>query len=78
MNEEKDEIRELESARREMQALWNRMQDCGVKLYVDGKAVSPAEAAARTVREDSPYMADYVLEENGRVSQVHFNKVEPQ
>lgn len=78
MKEEKDEIKELESARREMQALWNQMQNCGVKLFVDGEAVSPTEAVARTVREDSPYMADYVMEDSGRISQVCFHKVESQ
>lgn len=75
MNEEKKKMKKLESAREEMQTLWNQMQNCGVELYVDGEAVSPVEAAVRTVRENSPYMADYVIGENGVIRQVRFDKV---
>ena len=75
LKEENQKLRELESAREEMQALWNQMQKCGVQLYVDGKAVSPREAAVRTVRENSPYMADYVMGENGTLRQLRFDKV---
>lgn len=75
MKEENQKSKELESAREEMQALWNQMQKCGVQLYVDGKAVSPREAAVRTVRENSPYMADYVMGENGTLRQLRFDRV---
>ncbi|MGN0167697.1 MAG: hypothetical protein ACI4AB_06635 [Acetatifactor sp.] len=75
MNEENQKVKELDSARTAMQTLWSQMQNCGVELYIDGEAVSPGEAAARTVRENSPYMADYVIGENGTVRQVRFDKV---
>jgi len=75
LNGENEKIAKLESAREEMQTLWNRMHCCGVELYVDGEAVSPNEAAVRTVREDSPYMADYVMGENGVLKQVRFDRV---
>ena len=51
------------------------MSQSGVGLYVDGKKVLPAEAVSRAVREDSPYMADYVLNDKGAVEQVRFDKV---
>jgi hypothetical protein len=51
------------------------MYRCGVELYVDGELVSPVEAAARTVCENSPYMADYVVGDNGILSEVRFDKV---
>ena len=35
----------------------------------------PMEAVAKAVREDSPYMADYVLDEAGVIEQVRFDKV---
>jgi hypothetical protein len=75
LNEENRKVTELESAREKMQTLWLQMQSCGVELFVDGEAVSPSEAAARTVREDSPYMADYVLGDNGVLSQLRFDRV---
>ena len=40
-----------------------------------GESVSPKEAARRTVREESPYMADYIIGEDGTVSQIRFNRV---
>ncbi len=75
MNENTWEVAELESAQRKMRTFLNQMRDCGVELFVDGKTVSPGEAVAQTVSEDSPYMADYVLGENGSLRQVRFDKV---
>ena len=52
-----------------------KMERCGVELFIDGKAVASAEIVAKTVRENSPYMADYVLDEVGVISQVRFDRV---
>ena len=52
-----------------------RMHQKGVELFMDGQEVLPAEAVSRTVRENSPYMADYVLDDAGAVRQVRFDKV---
>ena len=38
--------------------------------------VSPSQAAAYAVREESPYMADYILGEQGKISQVRLDKVD--
>ena len=46
------------------------------ELYVDGEKVSPSQAAAYAVREESPYMADYILGEQGKISQVRLDKVD--
>lgn len=75
MNENTWKVAKLESARKEMQTLLNQMQNRGVELFVDGITVSPGEAVAQTVNEDSPYMADYVLGENGSLRQVRFDRV---
>ena len=48
----------------------------GTELYVDGEKVSPSQAAAYAVREESPYMADYILGEQGKISQVRLDKVD--
>ena len=52
-----------------------QMHQKGVELFMDGQEVLPAEAVSRTVRENSPYMADYVLDDDGAVRQVRFDKV---
>ena len=75
LGEKNQEMNELACARQEMQNLWQEMQRRGTKLYLDGRSVSPKEAARRTVREESPYMADYIIGEDGTVSQIRFNRV---
>ncbi len=78
MYEKNQSVRDkMVSDRDKMQTLWKEMQSCGVELYLDGRHVSPDVAARKTVCENSPYMADYVLGENGKVSQVRFDRVKP-
>ena len=65
----------MEAARERMIILLEQMRDRGVELFVDGEAALPGEAAAKSVREDSPYMADYVFGDAGNIEQVRFDKV---
>lgn len=51
------------------------MRRNGVEFFIDGQAVLPVEAVARAVRENSPYMADYVLDASGAIEQVRFDRV---
>lgn len=75
MYEENEEIRDLKIARERMMILLEQMQDKGVRLFVDGEAALPGDAAAKSVRENSPYMADYVFGDAGNIEQVRFDKV---
>ncbi|MBQ8198468.1 MAG: hypothetical protein IJZ76_03475 [Lachnospiraceae bacterium] len=75
MNDEDEAVKRMEQTKEAMLAYLERMKQSGVELFMDGHAVLPAEAVARTVREDSPYMADYVLNEEGAVEQVRFDRV---
>lgn len=75
MHEEDGEIGDLETARERMITILEQMQDKGVRLFVDGEAALPRDAAAKSVREDSPYMADYVFGDAGNIEQVRFDKV---
>lgn len=52
-----------------------QMREEGVNFFVDGEEVTLAEAMKRTVQEDFTYMADYVLDDKGKVEQVRFDKV---
>ena len=65
----------MENAKKRMLLHLEEMSRSGVRLFVDGRAVLPAEAVSRAVREDSPYMADYVLDSDGAIEQVRFDKV---
>ncbi len=71
--DEKDSI--MKNAKEDMLLQLEQMSRSGVGLFVDGQRVLPAEAVSRAVREDSPYMADYVLGDSGAVEQVRFDKV---
>ena len=65
----------IEAVRECMLLHLEQMSQCGVDLYLDGESVQPQEAVAKAVREDSPYMADYVLDAAGVIEQVRFDKV---
>ena len=75
MNDENETVEGMEASRETMLTLLERMRQSGVELFMDGHAVLPAEAVARTVRENSPYMADYVLNDAGTLEQVRFDRV---
>ena len=75
MYAEKKEVEDLTAARKQMLLHLEQMKRNGVELFVDGQAVQPVEAVARAVRENSPYMADYVLDASGVIEQVRFDKV---
>ncbi len=66
---------EMDVARDVMLSQLEQMRRCGVELFVDNRAVQPAEAVAKAVRENSPYMADYVFDATGVISQVRFDRV---
>ena len=61
--------------RRKVEKYFRKLQKNGTELYVDGEKVSPSQAAAYAVREESQYMADYILGEQGKISQVRLDKV---
>ena len=62
--------------RRKVEKNFRKLQINGTELYVDGEKVSPSQAAAYAVREESPYMADYILGEQGKNSQIRLDKVD--
>jgi len=73
--EESREAADLENARECMRMYLEQLYSQCVELFVDGRVTLPGEAAARAVREDSPYMADYVLGDAGNIEQIRFDKV---
>lgn len=51
----------------------------GIRMKIDGKPASPMQiAAAHMVKEDSGYMRDYILDEEGHVEELLFDRVKEQ
>lgn len=48
------------------------------EVYIDNEPATLDEALSRCVQERSVYMPDYVLDEEGFLEQVRFDKVEQQ
>ncbi len=49
--------------------------DQGIELYLDGRPASPDRIAERFVREDTVYMPDFVIGENGMLTQIRYDKI---
>lgn len=48
----------------------------GVDLYLDGKPASPDKIARQFyVREDTVYMPDFIMDEQGRLTQVRYDLI---
>lgn len=75
MHDERTEVEDINAVREHMLLRLEQMRQNGVELFVDGRAVLSAEAVTKAVRENSPYMADYVLDASGSIEQVRFDKV---
>lgn len=75
LDDENNEVVEWEFVREAFTVQLELLRKCGVELFVDGEAALPVDAAAKAVRENSPYMADYVLGEAGNIEQVRFDRV---
>lgn len=49
--------------------------DQGIELYLDGRPASPDRIVERFVREDTVYMPDFVISEDGILTQVRYDKI---
>lgn len=65
----------LDEIRESMLLKLEQLRESGVELFVDGKEALPREAVSKAVRENSTYMADYVLGSSGMIEQVRFDRV---
>ncbi len=63
---------------KEMMTMKDRLEDIssqGIELYLDGLPASPSGIVERFVREDVVYMPDFVINEEGILTQVRYDKV---
>lgn len=75
MYDERTEVEDMNVVRERMLLCLEQMRQNGVELFVDGRAALPVEAVSKAVKENSPYMADYVLDASGTIEQVRFDRV---
>lgn len=47
----------------------------GIALFLEGEMSTPVEIAGKCVQEDSCYMADYVIDDRGYLTEVRYDKV---
>lgn len=47
----------------------------GASLYLEGKRSTPGTIARHCVKEDMSYMPDYVWDEEGKLTEVRYNKI---
>ncbi len=52
-------------------------KDAGISLFLEDRPVSPRKAAyVCIVRERGRYMSDFVTDDNGKLSEIRFDRVE--
>ncbi|MBD5552262.1 MAG: hypothetical protein HDQ96_13985 [Lachnospiraceae bacterium] len=66
------------NSKTEMITMKNRLKailDQGIELYLDGKPASPDGIVERFVREEAVYMPDFVIDEDGTLIQIRYDKI---
>lgn len=56
-------------------AMLRNISGKGVTLYLEGRPATPEEIASRCVQEENSYMADYVLDDDGELKELRYDKV---
>lgn len=51
---------------------WER---AGIRLYLDGRLSSPESIECTCVCEDTPYMPDYVTDNEGRITEIRYDRI---
>ncbi len=69
--------KKMEQAHRcqELREKYYKLHESGAGLYI---SATPDEVASLCVREDLPYMPDYIYDENGTLIQIMFDRIERQ
>lgn len=63
------------SAKSEIRMNLEKVNKKGVTLYLDGALASPTKIACQCVRENLQYMADYVLDDEGVLKEVRYDRI---
>lgn len=52
-----------------------QVQSTGVSLFLEGEPATPEVIAGKCVCEDMIYMADYVLDDNGILKELRYDRI---
>ena len=52
-----------------------QVQSTGVSLFLEGEPATPEDIAGKCVCEDMIYMADYVLDDNGILKELRYDRI---
>lgn len=53
----------------------HKYEEAGIKLYLDGNLSDADHIYHQCVREDTEYMADYVMDEQGKVKEIRYDEI---
>lgn len=68
----------MSKSKSEMMSMRDRLEailDQGIELYLEGRPASPDGIVERFVREDTVYMPDFVINEEGVLTQIRYDKI---
>lgn len=66
---------EEEQKKQNFQKALKRYKKQGVSLFIENQLASPKKIAKMHLREDACYMADYVMDDNGTLREIRFDKI---
>ncbi len=66
---------EKEEEMKSMECKLENILHQGIELFMDGQPASPAGIVDRFVKEEAVYMPDFVLDENGILKQIRYDRV---
>ena len=52
-----------------------KWEETGVRLYLDGVTASLKSIEQNCVMEDSMYMPDYVTDQNGKITEIRYDRI---
>lgn len=52
-----------------------KWEETGVRLYLDGVPASLKSIEQNCVMEDSMYMPDYVTDQNGKITEIRYDRI---
>lgn len=73
--EKKGGERVYEESEQEMTEKLRQVEKSGVSLFLEGRPAAPEDIAYKCVREETVYMADYILDESGILKELRYDKV---
>lgn len=52
-----------------------KFEKSGIRLYLDGAPSTTDYIVENCVKEDAVYMPDYVMDENGKVKEIRYDRI---